>query len=96
MPLLNEPNEYTHICQKASQVYGTQAQVNVAIEECGEVIQALAKFQNNRSLDVEEEIADVLIMMYQLRMIFDTSLVDRYIEMKMERLEKRLEHAPTE
>lgn len=43
-----------------------------------------------RETNVEEEIADVEIMLEQLRLMSDSSLVDKIKEEKLQRLEQRL------
>lgn len=55
-----------------------------------ELITELARSMNNRGMNVNivEEIADVLIMMNQLREIFGADLVDCHIGIKMRRLKQ--------
>lgn len=53
--------------------YGEQTQVDKAIEECSELIQALIKGRHSNSCDIScivDEIADVEVMLAQLKMMF--------------------------
>jgi len=54
----------------AVNTFGHGAQIEMAIEECAELIQALQKFKRRKPHNVAEEIADVEIMCKQLRIIF--------------------------
>lgn len=60
------------VLEKAIATYGKLPQVFMAIEEMSELIQALSKnFRGKENLDnVAEEIADVEIMIDQLKLIF--------------------------
>ena len=65
---------------KAIEVFGIDAQINMAIEELSELITALSHYKRsdlNRvesELAVIDEIADVSIMIAQLDIIFDHQL----------------------
>lgn len=77
----------------AIQTYGTNSQIDKAIEEMSELTKALLKHrQNNGSVsDIIEEVADVQIMILQLLLIFEaTSAMDVFIDYKINRLENRL------
>lgn len=70
--------------------YGSANQMEKSIEEMAELTQALVKFDSNPCIDTQrhvvEEIADVIIMMCQLSLIFDCEDgVDRMIEYKIKR-----------
>lgn len=87
------------ILQKAIDTYGTKAQMMQCIEEMAELIQAINKyfrastqFKWAEAYDsVVEEIADVQIMLEQMRLLFGDEAVDEQITAKLDRLEKRLE-----
>lgn len=53
--------------------FGISAQVDMAIEEMSELIQALSKFKRDKGHidNIQEEIADVEIMLEQMKMVFD-------------------------
>ena len=70
--------------------YGESAQMIVAMEECSELIQAISKKLRGRDTNVEEEVADVEIMLEQLKLMCNESLVEDFKEKKLERLEQRL------
>ena len=73
----------------AIDTWGEEAQVNMAVEECAELICAIAQDSRGRdNIDVAGEIADVIIMMEQLRLIYDG--VDEALALKRNRLEEKL------
>lgn len=75
--------------------WGVAAQMDMALEEMGELIVAIQQRRRNRTTDTEiaEEVADVSIMMLQLRKILGEQLVDDLITQKIDRLQSRLEKA---
>jgi hypothetical protein len=79
---------------KAIYTYGAEKQIIKAIEEMSELEQTLCKhLLGCGNLDhIDEEMADVMIMLEQLTMIFgnDDDIV-AWEQSKLERLEKRLE-----
>lgn len=74
----------------ALDVFGTDAQIDKAIEECAELILALQHHKSGRSANVVTEIADVLITVGQMRLLFGEKAVDAEIEEKLDRLENRI------
>jgi len=60
--------------KKAVQKWGKEPQINMAIEECGELIVSLSKrSRNNNGSTVDDiigEMVDVEIMLEQLKLIF--------------------------
>ena len=74
--------------------YGEHLQLVVAMEEMAELTKALSKHirgADNRK-DVAEEIADVEIMLAQIKMMLDIGPDVRIFRMaKIQRLQKRLE-----
>lgn len=83
---------------KAIEHYGAEKQTWKAVEEMGELTQAICKYQLATDqmekelalLGLREEIADVCIMMEQLRKIYGEENVDTKIAYKLQRLEKRM------
>lgn len=76
--------------------WGLPAQLGMAIEEMGELLQAINHMWRGRHASVAmdkmklcEEIGDVMIVMAQLRLI-DAELVDSYVEAKLARFKERL------
>lgn len=82
------------ILQAAIESFGVQSQLDMAIEECAELIDALMKHRRGRN-DIQAvvtEIADVQIMMAQLEIIFagNSKIVEMERMRKMDRLRNRL------
>ncbi len=61
-------NEF-EILTAAIRAFGDVAQEEVAIEECSELIQAISHKHRGREHNIAEEIADVEIMLEQLKII---------------------------
>ena len=77
--------------------YGVQKQTFQALSELGELVAVLARLRQGTrhdvlADDVREEIADVFIVLYQLRETFGSDEVDAMIEHKLERLQQRIVH----
>ena len=72
--------------------WGSDMQMNLAVEEAGEFVVAMSRYLRGRGSDkdVIEEIADTMIMMNQMALLFGDDLVAAVIEHKMARLEERL------
>lgn len=87
------------ISARAIEKFGRAHQVAKSIEELGELSTELARWTQLEyrgecsiaSLEVIEELADVLIMCDQLRLIFGAYHVDEMKAKKLERLEKLIE-----
>lgn len=85
------------IIERAIKKYGTDSQLNVAIEELSELTKEICKHKRNSSNRerIIEEIADVEIMLEQLKLIFEITEqeigLQRY--MKLKRLKIKLENA---
>lgn len=90
---------------RAIDTYGRQAQTDVAIEEMSELTKALLKTRRVPNDDhdaqlwavsnVVEEIADVSIMIDQLKIMYGERYVNAVREQKLVRLEGRLNDAET-
>ena len=83
----------TAIYQKAVLMWGRAAQIDMIIEECAELIKVLLDERRNRanSADVIEEVADVIIMTRQARVLYDSEQIDAAIERKLARLRERVQ-----
>lgn len=79
--------------QKAIKKWGTELQLDMMIEECAELIQAIIHFKRNRKAVAEiiSEIADVKIMIEQMEEIFDKVSIEGIVQIKLERLNKMIE-----
>lgn len=79
--------------------YGIDNQMMQCIEEMAELTQAINKYKRSEFSDscidaynlIIEEIADVQIMIEQMRLMFDGEAVDKVIVEKLERMRGRLD-----
>jgi hypothetical protein len=80
--------------------YGYEAQREQFEEECAEAILAAQKCKRHGSKDNFEalcgEVADVLIMAQQMRLLMSTALIDRIVNEKLERQLGRIENEDSE
>lgn len=85
----------TEILNGAIDSFGVGSQIDMAIEECAELINALEKYRRGRIgiSEVVTEIADVQIMCAQLELIFGggSKVVEMERQRKMDRLRNRIE-----
>ena len=88
--------ESDEIYRAALETFGARAQVLMAIEEMSELTKELCKNDRGRenATHIAEEIADVEIMLGQLKILFDCmGTVDKFRWYKLNRLAKRIEEA---
>ena len=79
------------ILTAAIRTFGDKAQEEIAIEECAELIQAINHKHRGRSNNIPEEIADVEIMLEQLKLINNCREIFEHIKkVKIERLKDRI------
>lgn len=84
------------VMQAAMDRWGLNLQLMILIEECGELVQAAAKYQSGRTgspKDLIAEIADVSIMIDQMRSKWGKE-IDVVRAQKIARLAGRLEAQP--
>lgn len=85
---------------KIASHYGYTAQSNIIIEECAELTQAILKLRrawsDSRLENVKEELADVLIMARQLRVMLGAEDIDRIIGEKIDRQIERINDETTQ
>ena len=81
------------VLKLAIEKFGQEFQIDMAIEECSELINALCKLRRQRvgPIDVITEIADVQIMCSQLANMFGEKAVANERKRKIERLRKRID-----
>ena len=76
--------------------YGYESQREQFEEECAEAILAAQKCKRHGShgnfVNLCEEVADVLIMAQQMRILMSTSLIDSFIDKKLNRQLRRIAH----
>lgn len=79
--------------KKAVHKYGNNYQVDIAIEECSELIEALCHHRRNKVSPekVCEEIADVALALESLKHIFSEFVIKYYYDIKIERLNQNIE-----
>ena len=86
--------QHRETLRAAINTFGIPRQEDVAIEEMSELTKAIIKNRRSRNKankdDIREEIADVFIMITQLKMIYGGN-IDEIIDQKIERLQERLE-----
>lgn len=83
------------IYKLAIDTFGEQSQIDQAIEEMAELIQALQKLRRYKASDklifsVIDEIADVANMIEQLSRIFGSARIEQVREKKLKRLRGRI------
>ena len=80
------------ILQDVIQKWGPEAQIKMLHEEFGELMSALNKYDRGRVsiIEVQEEIADCLMMLQQMRYIFGAKDVDEWVTIKTDRVKGRL------
>lgn len=80
--------------------YGYNAQREQFEEECAEAILAAQKVKrkcsNGNFINLAEEVADVLIMAEQMRILISQSLVDEFIQKKLQRQIQRIKQEGVE
>ena len=95
-------NQGIKLLKKIIKKYGADHQIDRVIEECSELVKALLKFRRNKSgspkaillrRDVVEEIADVIITVEHLKIIFDcetevSAVINQKLARQLERMEK--------
>lgn len=92
--VLIERNDRRTLYKDAINTFGREKQVIVAIEELSELQKELCKSLRHigDADNLQEEIADVEIMLEQLRIIYDLSEIEinHWKETKLNRLHRRL------
>jgi len=90
----NAPRENLDaVCRAAFSHYGTELQLDMAQEECGELIAAINHFRRKGTealYDVRSEIADVKIMVRQLELHFGVTDVDKIVQNKLRRVKEHI------
>ena len=86
------------VFKQSIEIYGNEAQSRQAMEECAELIQAVNKMLRYEDRPAEpeyyanlvEEIADVEIMLYQLKVMFNVS-DDEVFKVKIQKAKREKE-----
>lgn len=74
------------VCKKAVDTFGVANQQLKAVEELSELIQAIMRALEGDKHNVEEEIADVEIMLTQLKIMYNMAKVDEWRKFKINKL----------
>lgn len=80
----------TKVIFNAIKNFGEENQKLIAMEELAELQQALSKDRRGLKHNVEEEIADVKIMLWQLELMYDNNKIEEWINKKINRLDKKM------
>ena len=79
--------ERRELYKKALSEFGIEAQIIVAIEELSELIKELTKYLRGEEENIDDEIADVEIMIEQLVFMFDNrEMIEKFKQFKLKRL----------
>lgn len=86
------------LCEEAVMLWGVDAQIDMAIEECGELIVALNHYRRGRVgyREVLQEVADVKILVEQMASLFGREPLKDIYSNKVTKLATRLELAESE
>lgn len=82
--------------KEAINTFGAPAQAVIAMEECSELIKEISKALRNKINrgNIAEEIADVEIMVEQLKLMFDVEeIVEQFIKIKNDRIAELIKKA---
>lgn len=90
--------ETKYVLQECVNRYGEKTQLEMVVEECSELILAIQKLKRiksagdyaDRTDDIISEVADVLIMLYQCKLIFGEEKINSEIKRKIKRQLGRL------
>lgn len=92
-------SERVKIYTKAQNLWGIDSQINVAIEEFGELITILAKRHRKYNGSTEDqiinEIADAKIMIEHLELIYGEERIEEKVDEKVTRLHSWLKEKKT-
>ena len=79
---------------KCIMLWGESDQIRQTVEECAELITVLAKYGRNVNGSTKEqiceELADVEIMLNQMKIIFDKDMIQSFKNLKLARLNERV------
>ena len=79
-----------NVFKQAIEFYGETNQKRMLQEECAELIQAISKDIRGEQHNVEEEIADVLILLEQVLRIYDKDIVSGWYDYKIKLLKTKI------
>lgn len=91
---MENPENQPELYRRCREKWGNEAQIDMAVEEAAEMIQARMKLKRNGQTPMEhfiDEIADVIITVNQVRHIVGINKVNERINFKLDRLAQKLE-----
>ena len=101
--MMEESKEIIDFYKRCIRVWGEDAQIKMCIEEMSELTKELCKnYRTGKAgteeqrLKICEEIADVINMVSQMRLMFGADTVDEFRKLKIERTQKRLDKEESE
>ena len=86
-------NLHFDLYKRAFHKWGANDQLNMVIEECAELIHAISKYRRGKPNSLLDEMADVEIMLEQMRVLVgekDCKIVDSIKMQKIARLNRRV------
>lgn len=86
--------KYDDRIKRIADYYGYESQMDMLTEECGEFVQARNKLRRNvpgAYYNCLEEIADIAIMVEQMKLICGSNVIDIIIDEKLARQIQRIE-----
>ena len=91
MFIIDDP-EYRKVYETALNTWGIPAQKMMAVGECGEFLAEIGREVQRRSSQEKmiDEIADVMVMMNQMAMIYGEDAVRERIKYKIEKVKNKL------
>lgn len=89
---LDVRSDHNLVYSEAVRQWGEESQIEMMREECAELLLELSRVKRNRStkLMIAEELADVEIMLEQMKLIFGRDRVHRFKMEKLTRLANML------
>lgn len=88
--------EHKLMCSKILKHYGVSSQLRKLAEECGEAVQAALKYDYRADEITKQalitEIADLEVMVQQIKFVVGYEAVNKEIDFKLERQMKRIEN----
>jgi hypothetical protein len=89
---VNEDIPLSRLIDLALIMWGTKSQIEMAVEECAELILAAKHVDRNRASieDFMREVVDVELLMEQMKAMFDNP--ERYAELREEKISKFRAH----
>ena len=89
--------EHKLMCSKILQHYGVSPQLRKLVEECGEAVQAALKYDYKANEITKQalitEIADLEIMVQQIKFVVGYEKVNKEIDFKLNRQLERIKNA---